>query len=209
MWISCGDGVVRFDGLTWSGLDEEDGLPSLGVERIAQDGTGAMWFTGNHELVRYRPVHASLPAPTVSVQLDQLYLDVSQLPKVLEGRLMTFKCAAVEFRTRPARRLHRYAIVPGHQASAPAKADPVWLAPDSSPQFAWRTDNPGAYTFFAQVIDRDLNYSAPAAVQSPRTVCQAVFSEMNRTLPSAIEACTPPTWKLNGSSLGPQLFVFQ
>ena len=29
---------------------------------------------------------------------------------------------------------------------------------------AWRTNQPGAYTFFAQMIDRDLNYSAAAAV---------------------------------------------
>ncbi len=164
MWIGCGDGVVRFDGLTWSELDEEDGLPPRGVGRIAQDGTGAMWFLGHHELVRYRPVRASLPAPTVSVQLDQLYLDVSQLPKVLAGRLMTFKCAAVEFRTRPARRLYRYAIVPGHQTDAPAKTNALWVAADSSPQFAWRTNKAGAYTFFAQMIDRDLNYSAPAVV---------------------------------------------
>ena len=164
MWMGSGGGVVRFDGLTWSALDEEDGLPPRGVGGIAQDGTGAMWFLGRDELVRYRPVRASLPAPTVSVQLDQLYRDVSQLPKVLAGRLMTFKCAAVEFRTRPARRLHRYAIVPGHQADAPAKTNALWVAADSTPQFAWRTNQAGAYTFFAQMIDRDLNYSAPAAV---------------------------------------------
>ncbi len=164
MWVGGGDGVVRFDGITWSGLDEEDGLPPRGVGHIAQDGTGAMWFLGMHELVRYRPVRASLPAPTVSVQLDQLYLDAGRLPTVLAGRLMTFKCAAVEFRTRPARRLYRYAIVSGHQTDAPAKTNALWVAADSSPQFAWRTNKAGAYTFFAQMIDRDLNYSAPAAV---------------------------------------------
>ena len=123
-----------------------------------------MWFLKKDELVRYRPLRASLPAPTVSVQLDQLYRDVSQLPKVLTGRLMTFKCAAVEFRTRPARRLHRYAIMPGYQENAPAKTNALWVAADSSPQFAWRTNKAGAYTFFAQMIDRDLNYSAPAVV---------------------------------------------
>jgi signal transduction histidine kinase/CheY-like chemotaxis protein len=123
-----------------------------------------MWFSGTSGLIRYRPVRVSLPAPTVSVQLDQLYRDLSKLPTVLAGRLMTFKCAAVEFRTRPARRLHRYAIVPGHRENAPAKSDPLWLAPDSAPQFAWRTNKAGAYTFFAQMIDRDLNYSAPAPV---------------------------------------------
>jgi signal transduction histidine kinase/CheY-like chemotaxis protein len=164
LWFGSGGGIVRFDGLTWSALDEEDGLPPRGVARIAQDATGAMWFWGKDELVRYRPLRASLPAPTVSVQLDLLYRDVSQLPKVLAGRLMTFKCAAVEFRTRPARRLHRYAIVPGHQTEAPAKTNALWVAADSSPQFAWRTNKAGAYTFFAQMIDRDLNYSAPAVV---------------------------------------------
>jgi PAS domain S-box-containing protein len=164
MWMGSVDGVVRFDGLTWSGLDEEDGLPPRGVARIAQDGTGAMWFLGKDELVRYRPRRAALPAPTVSVQLDQLYRDASQLPKVVAGRLMTFKCAAVEFRTRPARRLHRYAIMSGHQTDAPAKTNALWVAADSTPQFAWRTNKAGAYTFFAQMIDRDLNYSAPAAV---------------------------------------------
>ncbi|MSU34160.1 MAG: hypothetical protein EXS36_03430 [Pedosphaera sp.] len=164
MWIGSGDGVVRFDGLTWSALDEEDGLAPSGVRRIAQDGTGAMWFSRTSGLIRYRPVRVSLPAPTVSVQLDQLYRDVSQLPKVLAGHLMTFKYAAVEFRTRPARLLHRYAIVSGHQTDAPAKTNALWLAPDSAQQFARRTNKAGAYTFFAQMIDRDLNYSAPAGV---------------------------------------------
>ncbi len=164
LWFGSGGGIVRFDGLTWSALDEEDGLPPRGVARIAQDATGAMWFWGKDELVRYRPLRASLPAPTVSVQLDQLYRDVSQLPKVLADRLITFKCSAVEFRTRPARRLYRYAIVPGHQERAPAKTNSLWSAADSAPQFAWRTNKAGAYTFFAQMIDRDLNYSTPAAV---------------------------------------------
>ena len=164
LWFGSGGGIVRFDGLTWSALDEEDGLPPRGVARIAQDATSAMWFWGKDELVRYRPLRASLPAPTVNVQLDQLYRDVSQLPKVLAGRLMTFQCAAVEFRTRPARRLYRYAIVPGHQTDAPAKTNALWVAADSTPQFAWRTNQAGAYTFFAQIIDRDLNYSTPAAV---------------------------------------------
>ena len=54
--------------------------------------------------------------------------------------------------------------MPGNQATAPATPDPLWLAPDSAPQFAWRTNRAGAYTFFAQMIDRDLNYSTPAAV---------------------------------------------
>ena len=32
---------------------------------------------------------------------------------------------------------------------------------------------------------------------------------MNLTEPSPITPVTPPVWKLNGSSFGPQLFVFQ
>ena len=164
MWLATGDGVVRFDGICWSPLEDEGGLLSGSVSRIAQDSNGAMWFLSAAGLTRYRPIRTTLSAPAVSLQLDQLYHNVSNLPKIITGRLLTFRCRTIDFRTRPSRLLYRYALVPGNPDTAPAQKDPSWLAPETSTQFAWRTNRAGVYTFFAQTIDRDLNYSTPAAV---------------------------------------------
>src|SRR5688500_10675148 len=40
-----------------------------------------------------------------------------------------------------------------------------------------------------------------------RSVSALMFSLMNRTDPSPMRAFTPPPWKLNASSFGPQLFT--
>ena len=117
--------MTRYDGTTWVSLDEGDGLlPD--VDSIAQDASGGMWFGGANGLTRYQPVVATNPMPAVLVQTDQVYSDLQTLPHITAGRLVTFKVNAVDFRTRPEKRLYRYAVVPGHVDTAPAKTNAAW-----------------------------------------------------------------------------------
>ncbi|MHB8520022.1 MAG: LamG-like jellyroll fold domain-containing protein [Limisphaerales bacterium] len=163
LWFATITGVTRYDGVAWVPLDERDGLLPGQIDAIAQDSKGAMWFGGQKGLTRYQPVVATNRPPVVAVQTDQLYIDLKTLPDITAGRLVTFKCNTVDFRTRPEKRQYRYAIVPGRVTSTPSKTDAVWQPTTREAQFGWPAKSRGEYTFFAQSIDRDLNYS-PAAV---------------------------------------------
>src|ERR1019366_4156439 len=145
----------------WVPLDEGDGLLPGVMKAIAQDSKGGMWFGGDNGLTRYEPVLSTNPTPAVLVQTDQVYTNLQALPHITAGRLVTFKANAVDFRTRPEKRLYRYAVVPGHLEASPAKADAHWSKPTRSTLFEWPSKRRGDYTVFVQSIDRDLNYSTP------------------------------------------------
>ncbi|MGH9646276.1 MAG: sensor histidine kinase, partial [Bryobacteraceae bacterium] len=162
LWFATATGVTRYDGITWCPLNEGDGLLPGYVNTIAQDTNGALWFGGERGLTRYRPKQAPTPTPTVIVQTDRAYEDLSALPKITAGRLVTFKCDTADFRTQPAKRLYRFAVVPGRVETPPAGKDPLWKAPSRATQFEWPAPKRGDYTVFVQTIDRDMNYSAPA-----------------------------------------------
>jgi PAS domain S-box-containing protein len=162
LWVCSDSGVARFDGIAWVALNEDDGVPTP-TWRMAQDKQGAFWFAGATGLTRYQPSPATNRPPSIIVQTDQTYTDLRALPKITAGRLVTFKCNTVDFRTRPDKRLYRYAVVPGKTEAAPSRTDPAWDPPTRSAQHEWLAPKPGAYTLFVQTIDRDLNYS-PAAL---------------------------------------------
>jgi hypothetical protein len=167
LWFSSGNGVTRHDGIAWVSLDEGDGLlPGFvdGIDTIAEDANGGIWLGGANGLTRYQPVAATNPTPAVLVQTDQVHTNLQALPHITAGRLVTFKVNAVDFRTRPDKRLYRYAMVPGRVDIAPAKADAAWQPATRTPELEWPSKSAGEYTFFAQSIDRDLNYSLPAVV---------------------------------------------
>jgi signal transduction histidine kinase/DNA-binding response OmpR family regulator len=161
LWVCSDSGVARFDGVAWVSLNEDDGVPTP-TWRMAQDKNGALWFAGATGLTRYQPSPATNRPPSILVQTDQTYTDLSALPAITAGRLVTFKCSTVDFRTRPDKRLYRYAVVPGRVEVAPARTDPAWLPSTRSAQFEWLAPKRGGYTLFVQTVDRDLNYSTPA-----------------------------------------------
>ncbi|MSU36738.1 MAG: hypothetical protein EXS36_16900 [Pedosphaera sp.] len=137
LWFATHTGVTRYDGVTWSPLDEGDGLLTGSVDSIAQDRNGVMWFGGERGLTRYQPALLTTRTPTVTVQTDLVYTNLQPLPHVTAGRLVTFKCNCVDFRTRPEKRLYRYAIVPGRVATAPEKTDARWQPATRDAQFSW------------------------------------------------------------------------
>jgi PAS domain S-box-containing protein len=164
LWFSSGNGVAHYDGSTWVLLDESDGLLPGYIENITQDAGGGVWFGSENGLTCYHPVVATNSMPSVQVQTDQAYSDLQALPHITAGRLVTFKVTAVDFRTRPEKRQYRYAVVPGRVDAAPAKTNAVWQPATRNAELEWPSRSAGEYTFFAQSIDRDLNYSTPAVV---------------------------------------------
>ncbi|HEV2210693.1 MAG TPA: response regulator [Verrucomicrobiae bacterium] len=162
LWFATSMGVTRYDGVAWSSLGERDGLLPGAVNCTVQDSKGVMWFGAESGLTRYQPMRAETSAPSMAVQVDRTYTDLDALPKITEGRLVTFKCDTVDFRSQPGQRLYRHAVVPGRVQAPPAKTNPLWNAPTREPQFEWPASRRGNYTVFVQSIDRDLNYSESA-----------------------------------------------
>ncbi len=163
LWFVTYRGVTHYDGIAWSSLDEGDGLLPGYLNGIAQDRTGAIWVCGDSGLTRYQPTSSAASAPNLVVQTDMAYTNLTALPDITAGRLVTFKCEAADYQTVPGKRLYRYAVVPGRAGTPPAKMDALWRAPTREAQFEWPASKRGDYTVFVQEIDRDLNYS-PAAV---------------------------------------------
>jgi signal transduction histidine kinase/ligand-binding sensor domain-containing protein len=162
MWFGTDSGVYRSDGLTWSVLDEEDGLSSPLVFSFARDSVGATWIGTGRGLTRYHPVHRTPPPPELTIQAEEERRHPLDTVPVTAGRLVAFKFNAVDFTTQTAKRLYRYALVPGRIESPPPKQDRVWTQPSLKTQFEWKTNIVGDRTLFVQFIDRDLNYSTPA-----------------------------------------------
>ncbi|MSU36415.1 MAG: response regulator [Pedosphaera sp.] len=135
------------------------------MEALEPADGGAMWLATHTGVARFRPRKLDLKAPRLSVQMDTNYTDLSQLPSITAGRLITFKFSTIDYRTRPESQQYRWAMLPGDVPDAPAKADvSKWREPKRETQFACPAASPGRWPFFVQAIDRDLNYSAPTRV---------------------------------------------
>jgi PAS domain S-box-containing protein len=161
LWFASDSGLFRYDGVTWSSLDEEDGLPSLAVNTIAQGRDGAYWIGTVKGVTCYRPTRQAPTPPQLVVKTDRDHTAVEQIPAITSGQLVGFRFNAVDFKTQPFRRFYRCAIVPGRAETPPSKRDALWHEPTLATQFDWNPKAPGDYTFFVQFIDRDLNYSEP------------------------------------------------
>ena len=164
LWFATERGFTRYDGIAWSSLDERDGLPNNVVRQFEKAEGGAMWLSTDNGLVKFQPRKLGLKSPRVSVQTDRLYEALTNLPSITAGRLVTIKFSSIDYRTRPENQQFRWTLLPGEVASAPAKTDAKWSEPSRDVQFPWTAASAGAWTFFVQAIDRDLNYSAPARV---------------------------------------------
>jgi len=55
LWFASDSGLFRYDGVTWSTLDEVDGLPSLALATITQGRDGAYWIGTDKGVTCYRP----------------------------------------------------------------------------------------------------------------------------------------------------------
>jgi len=131
-----------------------------------QDRDGAFWFSTGERLTRYRPDHRLLPKPPrLTILAEREYTEHDGVARITAGRKALFRLSVVDLKDagpRPAvsagslRRGARPSMAPGHR--------PGWLPGTSETQFDWQTNRAGTYTFAAQYIDRDLNYSPPTVL---------------------------------------------
>jgi signal transduction histidine kinase/ligand-binding sensor domain-containing protein/CheY-like chemotaxis protein len=163
LWFATDSGLYLYDGITWSSLDQEDGLPAGSILFcVIQDQKGDYWIGSDKGLTRYRPSRKKLAAPGLIVKTDSEHRSTDEIPAINAGQLVGFRFDTVDFKTQPLRRSYRWAIMPGQVEQPPGKTDPAWREPTLATHFDWNPPTPGAYTFFLQFIDRDLNYSEPA-----------------------------------------------
>jgi hypothetical protein len=120
-------------------------LDPKGFGQLLRDSRTAKWWVGSAELIR------------AIVELKQRNTD--DIPAINFGQLVGFRFNAVDYRTQPFRRFYRSAIVPGRVTNLASQRDPAWRKQTLATGFDWNPTKPGAYTFFVQSIDRDLNHS--------------------------------------------------
>jgi PAS domain S-box-containing protein len=162
LWVGTGGGVSVFNGQVWSSLDKSDGLSGPAVNTICQGPDGDLWFGTDKGLTRYRPRAMTLAAPLVSVQTGTNYAAGDAVPRLPEGTRVTFHFSVVDFETQRNKRIYRWRIASGAPDAETLKNATDWHV-THEPSCEWVPDQPGAYTFAVQYVDRDLNYS-PAAV---------------------------------------------
>ncbi|MFH1568186.1 MAG: two-component regulator propeller domain-containing protein [Gemmatimonadota bacterium] len=156
LWLATyGGGVSRYDGAVFQTLLQRDGLAHDGAQQVLQDGRGDFWIATEGGLTRYRPRRYAPSVSITGVTADgdrgpTAEVDLSTSP----GRV-AFEFLGGSFRTRAGQMLYRYRL--------------------AGRQDEWRTTRQrrvsygdlaaGDYTFEVRAVDRDLNYSEPAAVR--------------------------------------------
>ncbi len=71
LWFASDTGLYRYDGVTWSSLEEEDGLASTVVDAITQDRDGVYWIGTDKGITCYRPIRKVSATPHLSVKADR------------------------------------------------------------------------------------------------------------------------------------------
>jgi streptogramin lyase len=161
LWFGTFGGVTRFDGSTWSSFTKADGLGGNSVSAIAQAGDGPIWLCTDGGVTRYVRRKAKPKSPKLSVQLDQDYQDLEEVPAITSGRRVRFNFAVVDLKTGAEQRRFRTLIARGRLSQPELEARTDWQPATRLAQHEWRAETAGPHTFAVQYVDRDLNYSAP------------------------------------------------
>ena len=157
MWFGTDHaGVIGYDGAAWTTLDTRDGLAGNQVTSICQDTEGYLWFGTSGGITRYHPGKSRPKVRLISLTTDQIYRDLTTIPAFSPGTRVTIEYNSTDLKTIPEKRQYRCRI---------RGIDSDWRKPTKADSFDFMFDEPGAYTFEVQAIDRDLNYSKPASIE--------------------------------------------
>jgi len=163
-WFGTHAGVSCDDGQISSVIDTRDGLAGDVVKSIVEDEQGRLWFGTDKGLTRYEPRQLTPASPTVAVQTDRTYHDLSALPAITTGQRVTFHFDVTDLRTLPEKRQYRYQVLPGTKTAGELETLADWQGTTSTTQWEWTTNRGGVYTLAVQYVDRDLNRSKPGVV---------------------------------------------
>ncbi len=156
LWMSTWGGLSRFDGQIFQTLTVEDGLAGSIVMAIDEDEEGRLWFGTSAGITVFQPPPASAPPIYIrAVVADRRYENFdAPVQLTATSSLTTFEFASVSFKTRRGRLVYRYRL---------EGIDESWRTTHDR-RVEYEGLPPGAYQFQVIAIDRDLNYSMPAAL---------------------------------------------
>ena len=183
-WVgTAGNGVLRFDGQTWSSLTSADGLIDDDVVAIAQDGKGDLWFGTPEGLTRYRPLRIDPIAPELAMAFETpngltQYRSAQWFSSVAEQALASstksgdsarstirphrevrFRFNAIDYRSKPGGIQYRYQLV--ENSGKDVSLTEEWTDLASETEYQWTPERAGDYTFAVQFFDSDRNLSPP------------------------------------------------
>ncbi len=156
LWVATHRGLNLFDGTAWSSLDANDGLPDERIFDIHLDADGTAWLATGAGLTRYR---RSTVEPKIFIErvvAEKIYERWAELPPIDVNKPISIEVSAPHFHAPAAKRQYRYRIV---------EIDSAWSEPTRINRYEWVPERTGSYTFEAQAIDRDLNYSKPLRLE--------------------------------------------
>jgi len=148
-------GVVRYDGLVCQSLSTEDGLAHDLVQHILQDRRGDVWIASEGGVTRYRPSSEPPIVEISDVIADRHYGPVDELVVPVTQKLLSVEFRGRSWTTRSEDMAYVYRL---------RGSDDTWR-PVYDQRVEYQDLALGNYTFEVRAVDRDLNYSAPAAVQ--------------------------------------------
>ena len=156
MWIGTdGGGISRFDGKVFQNLTGEDGLASNLALCMIQDQEGHLWICSGRGLTRFRPPPPTpFPVFVDAVVADGRYPGMEEVTLPANVGLVAFEFRAMSFKTRPDQVVYLYRLRGYDDEWRQTRVNRVEYA-----------DLPrGDYVLEVKAVDRDLNYSEPAAV---------------------------------------------
>jgi DNA-binding NtrC family response regulator/ligand-binding sensor domain-containing protein len=156
LWLGIwGEGVCCFDGLVFQRLNRRDGLTNLSVQRLAEDQHGDIWIATEGGIPRYRPSSAPPAVRIEEVVADQARGPVAEIALPCTQEFIRFAFQGRSMTTPPDRMAYLYRL---------QGCETEWR--QTRGRWAEYTNLPeGEYLFQVRAVDRDLNYSEPAAVK--------------------------------------------
>lgn len=166
VWFGTHAGAAARDGVSWTLIGPDDGLPETPVRSIRQTTNGDLWFGTDQGLVRYRSRVRKLGAPTLTLQADRLYENLADVPRLVTGRRVVFQAATVDPRTATARQRFLWSLRrPGEREvseDAELSRGTGIQEQGEGPLQAWTPDRRGRYLLSVRYVDQDANLSSPS-----------------------------------------------
>jgi len=155
LWMGgWGSGVALFDGLVFQHMLQNDGLVSDVVQQIFERQNGQFAIATEAGLTLYRPSAIPPSIHLMDVTADRDYGPVESLEIPSSQSYLRFEFQGASLLTPPERMAYVYRL----------GSEDQWQV--TRDEFVEYGDLPrGDYTFEVKAVDRDLNYSAPVAVE--------------------------------------------
>ena len=174
LFVMAGAGVGRYDGFVFQHLCRRDGLTHDSVGKILQDDSRDIWIVTPGGLNRYRAHHVPPAVRITQIIADRRYDSASEIRIPTSQKSVVFEFKGDSRTTRPEGFVYVYRL---------EGLDADWRK-TRAPRVSYEELALGDYTFQVKAVDRDLNYSEPAAVSvtvAPDPYVEALTEALGRS----------------------------